>query len=96
MLLTDGTRAFFEAFSDHISVRRFDYAAEVATTELGSSTFFGCEATIKAALQSGKHAAYSDLVRYIALHNYGGLWCAPCSSCPGLCTSACTCICMLA
>lgn len=55
-------------------MRKFDYAAEVKGTVLEGDAYWGSEATVKASVPEGKMASYSDLVRYILLHNYGGLW----------------------
>ena len=70
----DGMQDFFRDFGDNISVRRFDYGREVKGTVLEGDPYFGSEATVRAAIPAGKMASYSDLVRYILLHNYGGLW----------------------
>lgn len=75
-LLTAETAPFFEAFSDSVSLERFQYAEQVVGTPLDGDAFFGSEAVVKGALPPGKLASYSDLVRYLLLHNYGGLWCA--------------------
>ena len=69
-----GMQDFFREFGDNISVRRFDYGKEVKGTVLEEDPYFGSEATVRAAIPAGKMASYSDLVRYILLHNYGGLW----------------------
>ena len=69
-----GMQDFFRDFGDNISVRRFDYGREVKGTVLEGDPYFGSEATVRAAIPAGKMASYSDLVRYILLHNYGGLW----------------------
>ena len=42
---------------------------------LEGDAYFGSEAAIKASLPVQRRmAVYSDLVRYLLLHNYGGLW----------------------
>ncbi|BDA47547.1 hypothetical protein COCOBI_10-3950 [Coccomyxa sp. Obi] len=73
-IVNNDTRPFFEGFASNIKVRKFDYAAEVKGTVLEGDAYFGSEAAIKASVPEGKMASYSDLVRYILLHNYGGLW----------------------
>ena len=50
MIVNGDTRPFFEAFSDNILVRRFDYAAEVVGTVLGGNAYFGSAAAMKASL----------------------------------------------
>ena len=76
-LLTAETAPFFDSFAGSIDVQRFDYAEQVEGTPLDGDAFFGSEAAVKAALPPDKLASYSDLVRYLLLHNHGGLWCAP-------------------
>lgn len=73
-IVTNDTAAFFKGFADNIELRRFDYTAEIKGTTLEGNTYFGSEAAIKASVPKGKPASYSDLVRYVLLHNYGGLW----------------------
>ena len=76
-IVNSDTRPFFTAFSENIIVRRFDYAAEVVGTPLGGHAYFGSAAAIKASLPAERGmAVFSDLVRYLLLHKYGGLWCA--------------------
>ena len=72
--MNNDTRPFFEGFASNIRVRKFDYGAEVNGTALEGDAYFGSEAAIKASVPKGKPASYSDLVRYILLHNHGGLW----------------------
>ena len=74
LILTSSTRSLFAGFSQNIRVQRFDYAAEVGGTPLEGDAYFGSERAVKASLPPDKPASYSDLVRYILLHNYGGLW----------------------
>ena len=63
----------------HLSMRSFGHLrAQVAGTPLEGDSYFGSEAAIKASLPKERRmAVYSDLVRYLLLHNYGGLWCRP-------------------
>ena len=77
LILTESTRPFFAGFSQNIRVQRFDYAAEVRGTVLEGDAYFGSEQAVKASLPPDKPASYSDLVRYILLHNHGGLWSVP-------------------
>ncbi len=77
-IVTPDTLPFFLAFEGLISIKVFDYAEQVAGTPLEGHAYFGSEAAIKASLpQERRMAVYSDLVRYLLLHNHGGLWCAP-------------------
>ena len=76
LILTGSTRPFFAGFSQNIRVQRFDYEAEVGGSLLEGHAYFGSERAVKASLPPDKPASYSDLVRYLLLHNYGGLWCA--------------------
>ena len=74
-VVNSDTRPFFEAFSDNLIVRRFDYTAEVKGTVLDGDAYFGSAAVIKASLPAERGmAVFSDLVRYLLLHKYGGLW----------------------
>ena len=73
-LLACSLQGFFEDFQDKVSVREFNWGKEIKGTVLEGDAFFGSEQNIKAALPPGKMASYSDLVRYVLLHNYGGLW----------------------
>ena len=73
------------------------WRAQVAGTPLEGDAYFGSEATITASLpEERRMAVYSDLVRYLLLHNYGGLWCGalllvpPASASVSACTPACT------
>ncbi len=74
-IVNNDTRPFFEGFASNVRVRKFDYGAEVKGTVMEGDAYFGSEAAIKASVPEGKPASYSDLVRYILLHNHGGLWC---------------------
>lgn len=65
---------FFNNFRDQISVRKFDYEREIKGTVLEGDPYFGSEKIVRATVPDGKMASYSDLVRYVLLHNYGGLW----------------------
>ena len=69
-----GMQDFFRDFGDNISVRKFEYGREVKGTVLEGDPYFGSETTVRASIPAGKMASYSDLVRYILLHNYGGMW----------------------
>lgn len=73
-IVNNNTRPFFEGFASNIRVHKFDYAAEVQGTVLEGDPYWGSEAAIRASVPEGKLASYSDLVRYILLHNHGGLW----------------------
>ena len=73
-LLACTLQDFFANFQDKVSVKQFNYRTEVQGTVLEGDPYFGGEKTVKAAIPPGKTASYSDLVRYILLHNYGGLW----------------------
>jgi hypothetical protein len=73
-IVNNNTRPFFEGFARNIAVRRFNYSAELRGTVLEGDPYFGSEAAIRASVPKGKPASYSDLVRYVLLHNYGGLW----------------------
>jgi hypothetical protein len=84
-IVNKDTRAFFDGFSSNIEVRHFNYTAEVQGTVLEGDAYFASEAAIKASVPKGKPASYSDLVRYILLHNYGGLWCD--TAHPGACSA---------
>ena len=55
-------------------VRPLSASAQVAGTSLSNDTFFGNISAIQEALKPNKVAAFSDLVRYVLLYNYGGLW----------------------
>lgn len=65
---------FFTYFQDKVSVKQFNYDIEIKGTVLEGDAYFGSEKTVKAAIPPRKTASYSDLVRYVLLHNYGGLW----------------------
>lgn len=65
---------FFTNFQDKVSVKQFQYDKEIKGTVLEGDLYFGSEETVRAAIPPGKTASYSDLVRYVLLHNYGGLW----------------------
>ena len=56
-------------------MRKFDYEREIKGTVLEGDPYFGSEKIVRATVPDGKMASYSDLVRYVLLHNYGGLWC---------------------
>ena len=55
-------------------MKKFDYGKEIKETVLEGDKYFGSEKVVRAFIPPGKMASYSDLVRYILLHNYGGLW----------------------
>ena len=65
---------FFSNFRDKVSVKKFDYGKEIKGTVLEGDKYFGSEKVVRAFIPPGKMASYSDLVRYILLHNYGGPW----------------------
>ncbi|GBF93069.1 hypothetical protein Rsub_05680 [Raphidocelis subcapitata] len=71
-VVTNDTAPFFERWAGQISVRVFDYGAEVAGTPLEGHPFFGDHAAVKAAMIAP--ATYTDLLRLVILHNYGGAW----------------------
>lgn len=74
-IVTQETLPFFMAFEGHISIKLFDYAEQAAGSPLEGHAYFGSEAAIKASLpRERRMAVYSDLVRYLLLHNHGGLW----------------------
>ena len=74
MLLACHLQDFFTNFQDKVSVKQFNYDTEIKGTVLEGDAYFGSEKTVKAAIPARKTASYSDLVRYVLLHNYGGLW----------------------
>ncbi|KAF8064648.1 hypothetical protein HT031_003449 [Scenedesmus sp. PABB004] len=66
------TAAFFDAWSDYVTLQRFDYDAEVAGTLWDGDAFFGNGTKVK---EHMPHAgSYSDVVRILLLHKYGGFW----------------------
>jgi len=73
-IVNNDTHPFFRAFASNIRVHRFNYSGEITGTPLDGDPYFGSEAAIKASVPKEKPASFSDLVRYILLHNYGGLW----------------------
>lgn len=73
--LTDDNEAvasFFEAFKPFITLRVFDYAAEVKSTLWEHDPFFGDGDMVKANMPDA--GAFTDVVRILLLHKYGGLW----------------------
>lgn len=76
-IVNANTSWFFTAFAAHIVVRVFKFEDEVKGTPLEGDPYFGSAAAIMGSIHSERRlAVWSDLVRYILLHNYGGLWCA--------------------
>lgn len=71
-IVTQQTEPFFEAFGEFVEVRRFVWETEVVGTAFHKHQTFGEQARLF------KHftaiAPYTDLVRVVLLHNYGGLW----------------------
>ena len=103
-LLACHLQDFFANFQDRVSVKQFQYDKEIKGTVLEGDTYFGSEKAVRAAIPPGKTASYSDLVRYVLLHNYGGLWWAHSSRFPltgqlllrcGACASSFTELCCL-
>jgi hypothetical protein len=66
------TAPFFDAFRDYVSIRTLDWAREVVGTPFEGDPFFGDHQTVLGAFT--KLASYSDVVRALVLHNYGGMW----------------------
>lgn len=64
------TKPFFNEFKQYIEIRQFDYKSEVVGTPFAGDPFFGNSSSVR------KHipalGAYSDIVRLLLLHNYGG------------------------
>lgn len=72
LVYNNKTSAFFDAFTEHITLQPFDYSAEVKGTPWERDQFFGNGMLVKQMMPAP--GAYSDVVRIIALHKYGGLW----------------------
>ena len=68
--MTSETKPFFEAFQRFIHLHHFNYSEEVRGTPFEEDSFFGDEGVLKRHLNHS--ATYSDLVRMLLLHNYGG------------------------
>lgn len=66
------TSAFLDAFSDYITIRLYDYDVEVEGTPWDGDDFFGNGTLVKEYMPAP--GSYSDVVRLMLLHKYGGLW----------------------
>jgi hypothetical protein len=64
------TAGFFAAFSQVIEVREFDYAQQIKGTPWESDPFLGNHSLVRQYMPDA--GAYTDLVRILLLHNYGG------------------------
>ena len=70
-VVTSQTRSYFKTYKKFIHLHHFNYKTEVKGTPFEGDMFFGADVgIIKGHL--GHPATYSDLVRIILLHNYGG------------------------
>lgn len=63
--------AFLYAFQKHIRFRKVKWGRLIKGTPLEGHSFFGSEARLKKLLPP---AAYSDVLRLLLLHKYGGVW----------------------
>ncbi|KAI8469040.1 MAG: hypothetical protein J3K34DRAFT_425270 [Monoraphidium minutum] len=72
VMVTDKTAAFFDEWRDHITVKAFDYEAEIKGTPFEGDPFLGNLTTLKKAMFAP--ATFTDVVRLLILHNYGGAW----------------------
>ena len=72
LVYNNKTSAFFDAFSDYITLQQFDYDAEVQGTPWEGDQFFGNGTLVKQMMPAP--GSYSDVVRIMLLHKYGGLW----------------------
>ncbi|WIA33895.1 hypothetical protein OEZ86_006994 [Tetradesmus obliquus] len=71
-LVTNDTAPFFDAFAEHITVKRFNYNEEVVGTPWEGDSFFGDSSIVRSHLTMP--AAWADLVRLMLLHKYGHFW----------------------
>uniref|UniRef100_A0A383VQR7 Uncharacterized protein n=1 Tax=Tetradesmus obliquus TaxID=3088 RepID=A0A383VQR7_TETOB len=71
-LYTNETASFFDAFSQHITIKRFDYNKEVVGTPWEGDAFFGNGSVVRSFMPMP--GAWSDIVRIMLLHKYGHFW----------------------
>jgi hypothetical protein len=69
-IVTSDTKPFFNAYQRYIHLHSFNYTEESKGTPFEGDPFFGNEEVLKRHLNHS--ATYSDLVRMLLLHNYGG------------------------
>jgi hypothetical protein len=64
---------FFQAFSDFITVRQFDYDDAIKGTPFEGDPFFGSGTLVKTHMPAA--GSYSDIVRILILNKHGGKPC---------------------
>lgn len=68
----DKTAPFLDAFKQYIEIRTFDYSSEIVGTPFAGDAFFGNGSLVRQHIPA--LGAFSDVVRILLLHNYGGEW----------------------
>jgi hypothetical protein len=63
--------SFFQTTYNYTKVAYLNYTKEIQHTPLAESEFFKVETKVMGSMSTG---AFSDVVRNLVLHNYGGLW----------------------
>eukprot|EP00879_Flechtneria_rotunda_P011521 GHRR01012035.1.p1 GENE.GHRR01012035.1~~GHRR01012035.1.p1 ORF type:complete len:352 (+),score=65.71 GHRR01012035.1:946-2001(+) len=66
------SKPFFDTYADYIDIRVFDYAQEVQGTTWQDDPFFGNGTLVKSMMPD--LGSYTDVVRTLILHKYGGVW----------------------
>ena len=72
-IVNDDTKAFFDTFTDVITVKLFDWDAEIEDTPWVDDVYFGNHFQVKSDFESFP-PGYSDLVRHLLLYKHGGFW----------------------
>lgn len=58
----------------HVSLKAFDYQKEIAGTPLELSAHFNNQTKILEGMDDMRLTSFSDIIRLVLLHNYGGVW----------------------